>query len=365
MVPEKSTKTAIHFIPGDGPNGLIEAISMTSDLSVKILTLYAIDITVPNFCDKNGIKINSLGFIKKNIFKQVIEFIRYLYREKPKLVFAHSFYPSLICAIGRFFYWKTIFVPVRHHNRVHIISGNRRAVFLDRWISRVTTHTIAVSNSVKETLVEQGCNAKKISVIFNGLPKPPTTYAPKHEVGKNGPFKLIALGRIDWQKNYEGMLEVISILHHSGVDLELNILGGGNQEYLDKLKRMQVDLEISDCVTWSGRQPDIYKYLNKADLFIHTAKDEACPLVLIETLMYGIPVISSNLGGCRDVLKGFYAGGNPADVKEFSSDVLGVLRNLDSAKEYAESITDAAFDKFNPIRMQDEYSSFSLNLLTS
>ena len=363
MVQDKSTKTAIHFIPGDGPNGLIEAVSMTSDLKVNILTLYAIDKTVPNFCNKNGIKMNSLGFIKKNIFKQVVEFIRYLYREKPKLVFAHSFYPSLICAIGKVFYYKTIFVPVRHHNRVHIISGNRKAIFLDRWISRVTTHTIAVSDSVKETLVEQGCNANKISVIFNGLPKPPTTYEPKHEVGKDGPFKLIALGRIDWQKNYEGMLEVISILRHSGVELELNILGSGNQGYLAELKRLQVDLEITDCVTWSGRQPDIYEYLNKADLFIHTAKDEACPLALIETLMYGIPVISSNLGGCRDVLEGFYTGQNPTDVKEFSHDILGVLRNLDSAKEYAKSITDAAFEKFNPIRMQNEYTSFSLELL--
>jgi len=363
MLPKKPTKTAVHFIPGDGPNGLIQAISMTSDLEVKILTLYTLDITVPNFCERNRIEIESLGFTKKDILKQAIEFIRYLYKEKPKLVFAHSFYPSLICAVGRFFYWKTTFVPVRHHNRVHILSKNRKAIILDRWISRVTTHTIAVSDSVKETMVEQGCKEKKISVIFNGLPKPPTTYAPKHEVAKDGPFKLIALGRIDWQKNYEGMLKIISVLRHSGVDLELNILGGGNQEYLTELKRLQEELDILDYVTWSGRQPDIYKYLDEADLFIHTAVDEACPLVLIETLMYGIPVISSNLGGCKDVLKGFYTGRNPADVAKFSNDISAVLRNLEAAKEYAESIAGAAFEKFNPTRMQNEYTSFSLNLL--
>lgn len=363
MVPEKSTKTAIHFVPGDGPNGLIQAISMTSDLEVKILTLYSIDMTVPNFCKDNRIEIESLGFTEKDILKQAIGFIRYLYREKPKLVFAHSFYPSLICAIGRFFYWKTIFVPVRHHNRVHILSRNKKAMFLDQWISRVTTHTIAVSDSVKETLVEQGCNANKVSVIFNGLPKPPSTYSPKHEVGKDGPFKLIALGRIDWQKNYEGMLRIISILHRGGVDIELNILGGGNQEYLADLKKLQAELDILECVTWSGRQPDIYQYLDQADLFIHTAIDEACPLVLIETLMYGIPIVSSNLGGCRDVLKGFYPGRNPADVADFGNDILEALRNLDGARDYAASITNAAFERFNPIRMQDEYTSFSLNML--
>lgn len=363
MQPEKSANTAVHFIPGDGPNGLIQAISMTSDLEVKILTLYTIDKTVPNFCKDNRIEIESLGFTEKDIFKQAIGFLRYLYREKPKLVFAHSFYPSLICAIGRIFYWKTIFIPVRHHNRVHILSKNRKAIFLDQWISRVTTHTIAVSDSVMETLVEQGCNKNKISVIFNGLPKPPTAYAPKHKVGKDGQFKLIALGRIDWQKNYEGMLRVVSVLRHSGVELELNILGGGNQDYLAELTGLQAELDILNCVTWSGRQPDIYKHLNEADLFIHTAIDEACPLVLIETLMYGIPVISSNLGGCRDVLNGFYTGQNPTNVTEFANDILEVIKNLDSAKEYAKSIADAAFEKFNPTRMQREYTSFSLKLL--
>jgi glycosyltransferase involved in cell wall biosynthesis len=363
MQPEKSDKAAIHFIPGDGPNALIQAISMTSDLEVKILTLYTMDTTVPNFCENNGIEIESLGFTEKNIYKQLICFLRYLNKEKPKLLFAHSFYPSLFCAIGRIFYWKTIFVPVRHHNRVHILSKNRKAMFLDKWISRVTTHTIAVSDSVRETLVEQGCNETKISVIFNGLPKPSTTYAPIHEVGTRGPFKVIALGRIDWQKNYEGMLRIVSALRHSGVELELNILGGGNQDYLAELKGLQAELDILDCVTWSGRQPNIYKYLNEADLFIHTAIDEACPLVLIETLMYGIPVISSNLGGCRDVLKGFYTGQNPTDVTEFANDILGVIKNFDSAKEYANSIADAAFERFNPTRMQREYTSFSLKLL--
>lgn len=363
MILDKLPKNVIHFIPGDGPNGLIQEISMTSDLEVKILTLYTIDTSVPLFCKNNRIEIESLGFIEKNIFNQVKKFVRYLYREKPKLVFAHSFYPSLICAMASFFYRKTTFVAVRHHNRVHILSKNWRAVLLDKLISRVTTHTIAVSDSVRETLVEQGCYENKTSVIFNGLPKPTTAYTPRHKVGEAGPFKLVALGRIDWQKNYEGMLKIISRLRHSGMDLELSILGGGSQKYLAELKRLQGELDVLNCVTWIDRQPDIYKYLNDSDLFIHTAIDEACPLVLIETLMFGIPIVSSNLGGCKDVLNGFYLGQNPADIVKFSDDIVETLKNLDSAKEYAKSITDAAFEKFNPIRMQNEYASFSLKVL--
>ncbi len=364
MKTDECFKTVVHFIPGDGPNGLIQAISMTPDLTVKILTLYTIDESVPKFCSENGIEIESLGFTEKNLLKQIFELLKYLYREKPKLIFAHSFYPSVICAAGSVFYWKAIFVPVRHHNRVHILSKNRKAILLDRWISRLTSHTIGVSDAVRETLVEQGCKVEKISVIYNGLSRPATPYSTKLLKGNGEPFKLVALGRIDWQKDYEVMLKIVYELRRSGVDLVLTILGGGNQEYLEALKRIQGDLGLLDCVRWLGRQPDIYKYLNEADLFIHTALDEACPLVLIETLMFGIPIVSSNSGGSRDVLEGFYDGSDPHNIEEFCQKISDVLVNLEQSQAYALKIAGRAIERFSPIRMQMEYTELSLKLIS-
>ena len=364
MKNSKDVKSVLHFIPGDGPNGLIEAIASTPNLRVKILTLYIIDETVPKFCSQHGIELDSLGFTEKKLLKQVFKFLKYIYREKPRLIFAHSFYPSLICAVGKFFYWNGIFVPVRHHNRVHILSKNRKAMFLDKWISRVTANTVTVSDSVRETLVEQGCKSEKISVIYNGLPEPLTRYSPRLFTGRTEPHKLIALGRIDWQKDYEVMLKIVYELRSSGMDLELKILGGGNQEYLENLKDRQSKLGLLDCVSWLGRQSNIYKYLDEADLFIHTAIDEACPLVLIETLMYGIPVVASNLGGSRDVLDGFYDGCNPHNIDEFCKEVTNTLANLEQSKRYALEITDRAIERFSPVRMQLAYSDLSLKLLS-
>ena len=358
MKTDKGGKTAVHFIPGDGPNSLIQSISMAPNLTVKILTLYTIDESVPKFCSENGIEIKSLGFTEKNLLKQVFELLKYLYREKPKLIFAHSFYPSLIL-----FYWKAIFVSVRHHNQVHILSKNKKAMILDKLISRISSHTVGVSGAVKETLIEQGCKDEKISVIYNGLPKPLTNYSSSRSRDIGAPYKLVALGRIDWQKNYEAMLKIVFMLRRDGTNLELTILGGGNQDYLEELKKIQSELGLMDCVNWLGRQSDIYRYLDEADLFIHTAIDEACPLVLIETLMYGIPIVSSNLGGCRDVLEGFYDGCNPNDINEFCHKISDALENLDHSKDYARKITNIAVERFSPIRMQFEYSELSFKLL--
>ena len=364
MRTNEASKTVVHFIPGDGPNGLIQAISVTTNLRIKLLTLYTIDETVPKFCAKNDIEIITLGFSEKNLVKHVYEFLKYLYREKPRLVFAHSFYPSLICAFGRLFYWKARFVPVRHHNRVHIISKNRKAIFLDRWISRITSHTVGVSEAVKETLVEQGCSGEKISVIYNGLPSPAKLYSKKLSESSSEPFKLVAIGRIDWQKDYEVMLEIVYELRRGGMDLVLTVLGGGNHEYLEALQELQAELGLSHCVNWLGRRPNIYEYLDEADLLIHTALDEACPLVLIESLMYGIPIVSSDLGGSRDVLKGFYDGCNPHNIDEFCQKITDALASLSQSQDYALEITDKALERFSSLRMQLEYTELSLKLLS-
>lgn len=365
MISNECGKTVLHFIPGDGPNGLVTAISGAPNLQIKILTLYDIDESVPKFCFENGIEIASLGFTEKNLFRQIFKFLKFLYKEKPALVFSHSFYPSLISAIGRMFYWKAMIVPVRHHNRVHILSKNRKAIFLDRWISRVTSHTIGVSEAVRETLVEQGCRFNKTSVIYNGLPKPSSSYSRRMQKNSNEPFQIIALGRIDWQKDYEVMLKIVHQLRREGTNLELTILGSGNREYLETLKELQRELELSDCVRWLGRKTNVYEYLNEADLLIHTAIDEACPLVLIESLMYGIPVVASNLGGGRDVLQGFYDGCNPHHIDEFCQRVNSALADLIQAREHALEITDRAVERFSPVRMQLEYTELALKFLSN
>ena len=350
----------VHFVPGDGPNALVQSIASEPRLNIHILTLYDVDKTLPEYCSRKHLQILSLGFRKKNIPRQFFRFCRFLITEKPKLVYAHSFYPSLISSAAAIFFRKITFVPVRHHNTVHLISKNSKAIFLDRLISRVTTHTVAVSNAVKETIVDEGCHPRKVSVIFNGLPKPESHYPATRFLGETAPLKLIALGRIDWQKNYEGMLKCLSIIRNQGHQVELVVLGGGNYAYLEQLKIIQKDLGLIDAVSWLGRKSDIYSYLRDADMFIHTALDEACPLVLMETMMYGMPVFSSNLGGSGDVLDGFYEGADPRDIHDFSNKLIDALNSLMDLRIHAMQIRSRAIERFSDERMQIEYTKLSL-----
>jgi glycosyltransferase involved in cell wall biosynthesis len=352
-----------HLIPGDGPNALIESIALTSDLDVRVLTLYNIDHSVPKFCEKNGITIETLGFENKSTFKQLIRLMLFMSKNKPKLIFAHSFYPSAIVAIAKFFFPWVRFVSVRHHNKVHILSRNRKAILADKIIFLLTSHTVCVSNAVRETMIDQGARKSKLTVIYNGLSHPGIFYQHRQSRQVDGTFQLIALGRIDWQKNYEGMLKVMAALKTKGALFHLRILGSGNSEYLAHLKSIQFNLGLGNSVEWCGRKSNIYEYLEMADLFVHTAKDEACPLVLLESMMFGIPIVSSNLGGCRDVLSGLYEGCDPEDPDKFAEMILESLKNLNSVVKNAAEISTVVTERFSSTKMQAAYTALSLNLL--
>ncbi len=356
----KCKNSVLHFVPGDGPNALVQAISRTEKLEIGILTLYCVDKTLPQYCLENKISHQSLGFSKKNLMRQYIALVKFLFSKKPRVVFAHSYYPSLLCAAAAPIFRNTKFISVRHHNQVHILSQNRKAIFIDKLIAKLCFHTVAVSKAVKTTMVSQKAIPSKITVIYNGLPNPNRKYHKTDLAIDRKTFSLIALGRIDWQKNYEGMLRSVAHVVRCGYDLRLSILGAGDNNYLSTLRELQTELGLENVVEWLGRKADIYPYLQEADLFIHTAIDEACPLVLIETMMFGIPIFSTNLGGSQDVLDGYYLGSDPREIESFSTGLINSLNDLVALRKHALETSVRVITDFSDKKMQDEYTKFSL-----
>jgi len=76
------------------------------------------------------------------------------------------------------------------------------------------------------------------------------------------------------------------------------LVGGGMQ--LDIMRSYVDELNISDRVHLVGQSKDVGAWLEKMDLFFLTSKVEGLPNVLIEAQGFGVPVISTDAGGCRE-----------------------------------------------------------------
>ena len=353
----------MHVIPGDAKNKLVEEIVDSKVLTYGVVEIYDADPSMRKRCMELDIPFASLGFKKKKLLLQFFSLYRYVLVNRPKTLFLHSFYPSVF-GVGLIFLCPfTKIISVRHHNQVHLLSNNRKGVLLDKLVGRLSYKTIAVSNTVKKTLVGQGCKPEKVDVIYNGLRSTKQFYKKVSLSENNPPLKILAAGRLDWQKNYETMLLVAAELKRRDFDFSLSILGTGGDAYSSKLFNMTKALNLDDQVKWLGWQKSIEYWFSQSDIFLHTALDEACPLVLIEALLYGIPIVTSDAGGSGEVIQGFYAGCAGGDTNAFTEKIISTWKDIDGYTSKAETLMQLAEKKFGADTMRKEYELVTLSYL--
>ena len=115
-----------------------------------------------------------------------------------------------------------------------------------------------------------------------------------------GKLRLISVGSLVPKKNQQLLIEIASLLRTNEIDFELLILGDGPE-------RAHLEEEIAvngltGFVKLLGNVNDVPFYLHQADLFIHPAIYEPFGLVLLEAMAVGLPVVSLDGGGNRDIL---------------------------------------------------------------
>ena len=353
----------IHVVPGGQRNKLLEGILGNEFVKHGVVSIYAPDDDLSTFCRNRLIPFQNLGFIKKNSVRQALELYVFIRKVRPKSVYLHSFYPSAMGLVLCFFQRKVIPVPVRHHNQVFHLSRNRKGVYVDKVVNFVSPHIVAVSDSVKSTMIKEGCSAKKIHVIKNGMNTPARAYDQKSSPSDEFQLKILAIGRIDWQKNYETMLLVAAELKRRGLNFSLSILGTGGEAYSSKLFEMSKTLDLDGQVKWLGWQKSIEYWFSQSDIFLHTAVDEACPLVIIEALLYGIPIVTSEAGGSGEVISGFYTGCKGGDIDAFTEKIISTWGKIYEKEFSAQTFMPIAQKKFGADTMRREYELAALSFL--
>ena len=360
----KDRLDAIHITPGDARNKVVEEIVTSNLVKYGVLAIHVKDESMRKHCQKVGIPFYCLGFTRDQLFRQYLSLMLFLLIHRPRSVYMHSYYPSMLGA-GLFFLRPfTKVISVRHHNAVHLLSGNRRAAFVDKLIQKFTYRTIAVSNTVRDTMIQQGCNPAKINVIYNGIRIRCLEDVSEKNSPNQSTMRLLAAGRLDWQKNYETMLQVAIRLKARKVPFNLNIIGSGGPEYSSHLFGLTKSLGLEEEVHWLGWQEDIEFWFSQSDILIHTALDEACPLVLIEALMFGLPVISSDAGGSFEVTTNFAQTCGPNDTECFVDKLISTWDQIGERRTFSLGQVNAVAEKFGVETMCRAYSSSVVSILS-
>lgn len=139
--------------------------------------------------------------------------------------------------------------------------------------------------------------------IYNPLDERSIIEAAKCEVpgmSRSKAFRFITLGRLDEQKGYDRLIPVMAHLRDKGCDVELWILGEGQQRPL--LEQLTDKYGLRECVRLLGFQSNPYAYMQYCDAFVCSSRAEGYSTAICESLILGLPVVTTLCSGSREIL---------------------------------------------------------------
>ena len=120
------------------------------------------------------------------------------------------------------------------------------------------------------------------------------------EIDRPDGLLFVTVGRLSPEKGYERLLYVMQKLKAEGFKFHLWIIGDGPLEY--HLKKKQKDLGLIEEVLFLGSHKNPHKYTSRADIFVCSSYSEGYSTACTEAIMLGIPVITTNVNGSKEII---------------------------------------------------------------
>lgn len=206
----------------------------------------------------------------------------------------------------------------------------------------VVTVSAAVSESLAAELRLSSAQADRLVVVPNGVtvpgPMPGAREEVRQELGLTPQQHLVlGAGRLTEQKNFADLVTVAAALRDRGVQAVVAIAGDG--ELRDALQRQAAGLGLSSGLRLLGIRDDLDRLLQAADLFVLSSRWEGLPLVLLEAMAAGCPVVGYAIDGTRDVLEDGRHGVlvPPDDADALASAVAALLGQPELRRELGQS----------------------------
>ena len=186
-------------------------------------------------------------------------------------------------------------------------SFQKLAVYenLEKVLVRRFDYVVAVSDSIQQKiqpLVRKG----QVLKIANGMPVSLSSPSERSRVwqeskGTEGdPISLLAIGRLSYEKGFDILIAAARLLREQGVHVSVRIAGDGPRK--NELSGLIEAAELKGQVLLTGYVTDPRPLYLAADIFVLSSRTEGLPLVLLEAMSLGTPVIATPVGDVPQVL---------------------------------------------------------------
>ncbi len=176
----------------------------------------------------------------------------------------------------------------------------------------------------------------------------------RQDLGLGDSFVILFIGRLDVNKGICELIEVIGSLVQKGMDLNLLVVGSGDDEMVEACLR---ENSLDDNGVMVGRVENPVPYYQSSDIFVLPSAFEGIPLTLLEAMASGLPCVATSVGGMPEVIvdgaNGYLV--QPGDKEGLSQAILRVHDNKIESQEVSEKARITIENRFSSTRMLHDY----------
>ena len=222
-----------------------------------------------------------------------------------------------------------------------------------------TDIVVTPSQHLKNFILNLGFK-NKIEIINNGVLIPEENT----NIFTNDQINITIVSRLVSHKNIEKIIKAISDLNSPLINL--NIIGDGPE--LNQLQKISLESNNKDNIIFHGKlnRDEIDHIFLNSDIYIQASNYEGLPHSLLEAMSYGIPVLCTPVGECKEILgnedRGYILD-LPVSKNNIKSKISEIIGEKNIANKKGESGKDLINEKYNLTNSFNLYKNLFTRLL--
>lgn len=329
---------------------------------------------IDSYMQSLGIKVYNIPELNKKLpIKLFFKIFRILRKENVDIIHTHLVKPyifagliNLILNRKLIFNYQGIFFTPKYYSILDRTLLNLLNLILG--LNKKNVVAIAPSKLSLEELKKNSVSFKDIFYYYNGyvIKSNPPEINPvvlKTILSLKRKFFLVGLiARHEKQKRLDLALKILLALTKKGLNIFFIFIGDG--PLLNQTKKLSKDYLIEDKCLFIEHLKNLPDYLHLFDVILFTSEWEGFPLTIWEAMYNSVPVVSSDVGGIREILEGENCGiVYPFnDLERCVEIITDLYYNREKLKILGENGRKAILEKYNEKQFKQFFEQLYIDL---
>ncbi len=217
---------------------------------------------------------------------------------------------------------------------------------------------VCVAESIATLCRQASVRAEKLQVIPNGLPA--SNDLPE-QVTQHPRWLAGYVGRLSSEKGPDLFLDALIPLCQQYPQLDVVMLGDGPER--DSLLARINEAGMQERISLPGYQIDMRPWWRQLNTLVISSRTEGTPMILLEAMQAGVPVVAFGVGGIPDVLQDRHNGllAPPADSAALARQIGTLLRDPTLARELTDNARRTQLDRYDLKALAERWSQLYLH----